>query len=294
MCIKKFFNSISPIVINRRRVVHSWWFFLLLIFSGWGQGMAAEEGNTKLSGSLLIAGNGPERYLLQALAQEFEHCHPGLSVDFFWHPNAKPIRTVQLDEADIGVTGEVVSDLHSTVIARDGIAILTNFSNPIEEITTQQIAEVFSGKIKYWSEIHEEAPQTRIILINRSSNQNIAQGMKKALAIKGRIPHSGKTVGPEQHAINEVAGNLNAVTFVSMTPALRAQSDGIAVNLLFVDRVEPEYQTVLDGRYPLQRPVVLVTKPEPSPLVKAFVKFVFSDPGQRIVKRGTYYPLKKE
>ena len=251
------------------------------------------DGDASLSGTLLIAGNGPERHLLDALAQEFEKHHPSVSVDLFWHPNAKPIRTIELNEADIGVTGEVYPTFRSTTIARDGIAILTNFSNPIKDVTMQQAADIFSGKIRFWSEIEEEAPETKIILVNRATNQNIRQGLEKSLKIK-RIFPSARIKGSERHAINAVTGMLEAITFVSMTPALRAKDDGISVNLLFIDQVEPEYQTVLDGRYPLQRPVVLITKTNPSPLILAFEKFALSLTGQQLVKKWKYYPLDKE
>lgn len=251
------------------------------------------DGDSSLSGTLLITGNGPERHLLDGLAQEFEKLHPSVSIDLFWHPNAKPIRTIELDEADIGVTGEVVPKLRSTTIARDGIAILTNFSNPIKEVTTQQVADIFSGKIRFWSDIQEEAPETKIILVNRATNQNIRQGLEKLLKIK-RIAPSARIKGSERHAINAVTGMLEAVTFISMTPALRAKKDGISINLLFIDRVEPEYQTVLDGRYPLQRPIVLITKTNPSPLILAFESYVLSPAGQKLVKKWKYYPLDKE
>lgn len=265
---------------------------IVLLYGSLGAISYGAEGN--LSGTFLIAGNGPERHLLEILAREFEQLHPAVSIDFFWHPNAKPIRTVELHEADIGVTGEEEPNLRSTVVARDGIAILTNFSNPINEITTKQLSEVFSGKVKFWSQLHEEAPPTKIILVNRTTNQNIRQGFGKLLGIEGGIPRSAKMAGTEAQAINEVTGQLDAVTFVSMTPALRAKEDGIAVNLLFVNRVEPEYQTVLDGRYPLQRPVIFITRPDRSALVEAFEEFVLSDTGQQMVKKGKFYPVKNE
>lgn len=249
--------------------------------------------DSNLSGTLLIAGNGPERYLLVVLAHEFEKLHPSVSIDLFWHPNAKPIRTIQLDEADIGVTGEEVPDLRSTKVGRDGIAILTNFSNPIKDMTSQQVANVFSGKTRYWSQINEEAPEMKIVLINRASNQNIRQGFQKVLGIK-RLPRTARVEGIERDAIKAVTGTLDAITFVSMAPALRAKEDGISVNLLFIDGVEPEYQTVLDGRYPFQRPIVFISKPNPVGLVMAFEQFVLSPDGQKLIKKAKYYPLGKE
>ncbi|WNM57113.1 substrate-binding domain-containing protein [Candidatus Nitrospira allomarina] len=246
---------------------------------------------TPISGTILIVGNGPERYLLEILAAEFESRHPSVSVDIFWHPNAKPIRTIELNEADIGITGEEVPSLRSTAIARDGVAVLTNFSNPVKEMTTQQVADVFSGKIRYWSQVYEEAPQTKIVLINRTTNENIRQGFEKTLGIQDGIPRSAYRAGTEDEAIKAVSGNLEAITFVSMTPALRAKEDGVAINLLFINRVEPEVQTVLDNRYPLQRPVMLITNAQLSPQAQAFEQFALSREGQKLMRKGKFYPL---
>jgi len=92
-----------------------------------------------------------------------------------------------------------------------------------------------------------------------------------------------------------------------MGPALQARKDGYGVILLFVDNIEPEYQTVLDGTYPLRRPVVFVMKPNASSVAQAFLEYVLSPDGQQAIKRGDsglfqdktssvikYYPLKGE
>jgi len=251
----------------------------------------ATNNASPLSKTILISGNGPERHLMELLAEAFEQRHPSISVDFFWHPNAKPIRTIELGEADIAVTGEEVPSLRSTMIARDGIAIITNFSNPVKELSSDQLAEVLSGKIRYWSQVYEEAPQTKIVLVNRSTNQNIRQGLEKKLNIPNGISRSAYRAETEQEAITMVSGNLEAITFISISPALRAKEDGVAINLLFMDKVEPEVQTVLDKRYPIQRPIMLITKKQPSDEVMAFETFVLSAEGQRQIKKGRYYHL---
>ncbi len=256
-----------------------------------GKGAKTDLDSDNASQTVLIVGNGPERFLMELLAHAFEEKFPSISIDFFWHPNAKPRRTVELHEADIGVLGESVPSLRSTPIARDGIAVLTNFSNPVHEITKSQLADVFSGKIRYWSEVYEEAPQTKIVIVNRATNQNIGQGFSKWLGLSKGIPRSAYRADTEGNAIKAVSGNLNAVTFVSMAPALRAKEDGIAINILFIDQIEPEVQTVLDKRYPIQRPVVLVSQPDPGPGVLAFEQFVLSPAGQRLMRKGKFYPL---
>ncbi len=228
---------------------------------------------------------------MEILAEAFEQKHPSISVDFFWHPNARPIRMLELGEADIAITGEKIPAMRSTMMARDGIAVLTNFSNPVKEMTSEQLAEVFSGKLRYWSEVYEEAPQTKIVLVNRSTNQNIRQGFEAQLRIPKGIPRTAYRAETEKEAITMVSGNLEAITFVSMTPALRAKEDGVAINLLFIDKVEPEVQTVLDKRYPLQRPIMLISNTQPSENVLAFEQFILSPEGQRLVKKGRYYQL---
>ena len=71
-----------------------------------------------------------------------------------------------------------------------------------------------------------------------------------------------------------------------MGPALQARKDGYGVTLLFVDDIEPEYQTVLDGTYPLRRPVVFVMNANASPVAQAFLEYVLSPQGQRAIKIG--------
>ena len=158
-------------------------------------------------------------------------------------------------------------------------------------MTTPQLADVFSGKLRYWSQVYEEAPQTKIVLVNRSTNQNIRQAFEHWLKIPNGIPRSVYRAETEQDAITRVSGNLEAVTFVSMAPALRAKEDGVAINILFIDKIEPEIQTVLDKRYPIQRPVMFITNQEPSAHVLAFEQFVLSQDGQRLIKKSKYYPL---
>lgn len=247
--------------------------------------------DTKLMGSLLIAGNGPEEGLIEDLRKDFEKTYSRIFVDIFWHPNAKPVKMLSKGDADIAVTGSKEPDYRATVIAWDGIAIVSNFSNPIRELTTQQLAGILSGKYQLWSDIWEEAPQTRIKVIDRAPNQHIRQSLVDQLGIDGKLPSSSMTVGPEAQAINEVVGDLSAITYVSITPALRALQDGIGVRLLFINGVEPELPTVRDGRYPLRRPVVLVTKNDRPPVVDAFLEFVLSREGQQVISSGRYFPV---
>ena len=278
-------------------------YLITLLPFGWPVLSAAEE----LTGSALIVGNGPERYAIEALAKNFEASHPKTSIDFFWHQNARPVEEVQENGADIAVTGQAEKDLPSTTVAWDGIAVVTNFSNAIEDITREQLAKIFSGKIQFWSQVYEEGPEARISLIHRTWNQNIRQPFEKFLGLETHKDIRARVVEKENETFKAINGNIYAISYVSMGPALQARKDGYGVTLLFIDDFEPEYQTVLDGTYPLRRPVVFVMNPKASPVAKAFLEYVLSPQGQRAIKTGAsglfqdktssvvkYYPLDGE
>jgi phosphate transport system substrate-binding protein len=78
---------------------------------------------------------------------------------------------------------------------------------------------------------------------------------------------------------------------LSLNQGLSAVSDGVPVRLLPIDKIEPENPTVKDGRYPLRRPVLLLSKKERNPLVEAFTQFVLSPTGQQLIAEA-YIPVK--
>ena len=270
-------------------------------------GLPAIGSPEELGGSALLVGNGPERYAVKALAKDFEALHPKTTLDFFWHQNARPVEEVRKGAADLAVTGQAEKDLPSTTVAWDGIAVVTNFANPAEAITREELAKIFSGKLKYWSQVYEDGPEARISLIHRTWNQNIRQPFEQLLGLEHHKEIKGAIVEKEEATFKAINGDIYSISYVSMGPALQARRDGYGVTLLFVDDIEPENQTVLDGTYPLRRPVVFVMRPNASPVVQAFVDYVLSPAGQRAIKTGAsglfqdktssvikYYPLNEE
>jgi len=244
------------------------------------------------SGSLAIAGNGPEQPMLERLARAFEKANPRAYLDVLWDENSKPIEMLKSGQVQIAVTGKAEPDLQAIQIAWDGIAVMVNSSNHTKEVTKEQVAEIFSGKVRTWSDLG--GPDTKVLLIDRPRNRNIRPVFEEYLGIAGKIPDTAKVIGPDDKAIKTVAGTLpplSAVTYISLGQALAAVRSGVAVRLLPLDKVEPEEPTVKDGRYQLRRPVLLLTATTPNPTVEAFQRFALSKEGQEIVQNEAYTPL---
>jgi phosphate transport system substrate-binding protein len=250
------------------------------------------EGREGVSGNLVIAGNGPEQAVIEQLTRAFEKANPRAYVDILWDENSKPVDLVKSGQAQIAVTGQEEADLHANQIGWDGIAVVVNLSNHTKEVTSQQVADIFSGKVKSWSDLG--GPDTRILLIDRPRNRNIRETFEQQLGISGRIPDGVKVIGADDKAIKTVVGTLpplSAVTYVSLGPALEAVNSGVAIRLLPIDKVEPEKPPVKDGRYKLRRPLLLLTKQGSNPVAEAFAAFTLTKEGQTIIDNEGYTPL---
>lgn len=231
---------------------------------------------------ITIAGNGPEFRTIERLTRVFEQDHHGSVVEIRWDSSFNPVQMVKAGEADFAVAGQTDADLIAIPIAWDGIAVLVDFTNPIKEVTLQQVADMFSGKVTRWSGFG--GPDLLIQLVNRPDNQHIRGTFERQLGIVGQIPVSAQMRQSDQRAISTVAGNMSAVTYASLGSALEAVTYGVGVNLLVVDRVEAAKETVKDGRYALRRPVLLLRKKDAHPAADAFAAFVLSDSGQDILE----------
>ena len=235
-----------------------------------------------LSAAITIAGNGPELHMVERLTRAFEKKHLGAVVEIRWDPSFHPTHMVKSGEADLALAGEPDPDLVATPIAWDGIAVVVDFTNPVREITSLQLAAIFSGVVGRWSDVG--GIDTRIELINRPSNQPIRGTFETVLEIIGKSPHSGHVSRSDQRAISSVAGNGSAVTYVSLGVALDAVTYGVGVALLSVDQVEPAKQTVRDGRYRLRRPVLLLRKHASNPTAASFADFAHSKEAKDIIE----------
>ena len=263
----------------------------LSLLLSWGTDLVAYA---EVSGTLTIAGNGPELTAIEPLARAFEKANPRAYLDVVWDGNSKPVEMVKSGQAHIAVTGTEEPGLSATAIAWDGIGVLVHLSNFTKDVTKQQVADIFSGKVTMWSDLG--GPETKILVIDRPRNQNIRDAFESQLGMTGKITGTAKVIGSDDQVVKTVVGTLpplSAVTYLSLSEGLSAVSGGVAVRLLPIDKVEPEIPTVRDGRYPLRRPILLLSKREPHSLVEAFAQFALSPVGQQLIAE-TFIPVKNK
>ncbi len=251
---------------------------LILVASAW---VAPATGRADLTGRIVVAGYGPELPLLQDLGRAFEKQHPGTAVDFEWDRTVRAVDLVKDGTADLAVTDHAPPGLEAHQLAQDGIAVIVNFANPLREVTLQQIRDLFTGRVTRWSDL-DGAP-TKVVVYHRAAEDNVARGFEQSLGITEQLKDKPLVARTDQKALRAVSGNDAAISYLSLAAALKAQEDGIPIRILTIDKIDPGPPTVRDGRYPIRRPLLLLSRPQSTPLVRAFLEFVRSPAASAIV-----------
>lgn len=248
------------------------------------------EAEAAPTGRILIAGYGPEMPVVQDLAKAYERLHPGTAIDLEWDSTVRAVHLVKTGEAQIAVTDQPDPALRTTQIAWDGIAIIVNFANPVKEVSSAQVRGIFSAQITNWSEL-DGAP-AKVEVIPRTSANNLTSGLQSSLGLTKQIAASAAPVRSDQKVLNLVSGRDATVSYISLAAALKAQEDGISIHILTVDQIDPGEATVKNGRYPLRRPVLMLTPAQPDPLTESFLSFVRSVSGQELL-RSMFVPIEQ-
>ena len=262
-------------------------FVCLLEFCGLPAFAKAQEGKLVITGSSTMAP------LLLEIGKRFEATHPQTRIDVQTGGSSRGIADTINDLADIGMASRALQPqekhLHGTVVARDGIGIILHTSNPIQELTNTQIIGIYTGQITNWRQVGgHDAP---IIVVNKSQGRSTLELFLRYFQLSNRNIQAHVVIGDNEQGIKTVAGNPNAIGYVSIGTAQYDASHGIPVRLLPLQQVPASIETVRAGTYPLSRPLTLVTKSAPTGLTKRFIQFAQSSQVHDLILQQYFVPL---
>lgn len=193
----------------------------------------------------------------------------------------------RIKEEEITQARSLGIDPHEIIIASDAVAVIVNPNNPVDSLTLQQISDIFQGKYENWQELGgEDRP---IVRVSRESNSGTHIYFLEMVLRLGD-PQSRSLFDPNtlllpssEGIIAEVRDNPNAIGYDGLgyvTPEVKVlgiqsspESPGIY----------PSSETVFDGTYPIARDLYAYTNGEPVGVIKAFIEWILSEPGQNIV-----------
>ena len=250
------------------------------------------ETSAALSGSVSTNGSTSMEKVIGILSEQFMADNSGVSVTYDPTGSGAGIEAASNGSADIGLSSRALKDeeiaggLTGTTVALDGIAVIVNAGSKVEDLSVEQIAQIFTGEITDWSEVGGEAGT--ISCIGREAGSGTRDGFESITNTKDacKLDQELTSTGG---VIEAVAGNPNAIGYASLS----AVEGKDAIKALTVGGVACTEETVLDGSYAIQRPFVLVTRTGEalSPAAQAFFDFATSSAANDLIKSAGAVPV---
>ena len=226
--------------------------------------------------------------VIGALGEAFE-TDTGITVTYNATGSGAGIQAVLEGRCDIGLASRNLKDeekangLEGTVLAYDGIAIIVNPENPVNDLDLKTIAKIYTGEIKNWKEIGGK--DAEIVLIGREAGSGTRDGFESITDTEDKCAYRQELTSTGD-VITTVASNPNAIGYASLA------SVKDTVKALTVDGVVPSEETIKNGSYVVQRPFVLVTKTDVtlSESAQSFFNFITSEAAQEIIIEAGVVP----
>ena len=242
--------------------------------------------------AITIKGSTTVLPIAQACAEAFMNRHPDIDISVQGGGSGVGIASIIDGTCEIGDSSRPIKDkerikakakgvqVYENIVAMDGIAVIVHPTNPVQELTREQIKAIYTGKISNWSEAGGK--KGKIVVVSRDS----ASGTFEAF---NHLALDGERVRPD--SLLNASNNAVAMTVANTPGAIGYIGLGYLspkVKSLKVDGVEPTKENVVNGSYVLARKLFMYTNGEPKGTVKQFIDFVLSDDGQKLVDKAGF------
>ena len=251
--------------------------------------LVACGGNNGLSGKVATDGSTSMEKVIGALKETFEAENAGVEVTYNPTGSGSGIKAVQEGRCDIGLSSRALKaeeeeqGLVGTVLAYDGIAVIVNPENTVEDLTVEQTAAIYKGEITNWSEVG--GIDAEIVLIGREAGSGTRGGFEEIVGVEDLCQYRQELTSTGD-VITAVSQNPGAIGYASLA------SVKDTVKAIKVGGVAPSEETVKDETYAIQRPFVLVTK-EGTALTEtaqAFFDFITSEAAREVISAAGVVP----
>ena len=245
------------------------------------------------SQSLLITGSSTVAPVVADAAQQFETENPGVRIDVQTGGSSRGINDVRTELADLGMASRALkkdeSDIQSETIAMDGVCLIVHENNPVTGLTKQEIATLYQKRQTNWKSFG--GSDAEIVVASKAAGRATLEVFLDYTELDSADIQADVIVGENQQAIKTVAGNPNAIAYVSIGAAASEAEAGTPIKLISTDGVEPTTENVAKGVFPITRPLNIITKGEVTDLSLSFLNYLKSGEIRDIVETHLYVPV---
>ena len=252
-------------------------------------GSTASSTAAALSGNVATGGSTSMKNVIAALTEGFAEVEPGVTVSYDPTGSGAGITGAADKTLDIGLSSRALkddekADVEGTTIALDGIAIIVNTASKVEDLTVDQLKQMFTGEITNWSEVGGDDGE--IVLIGREAGSGTRDGFESIVDVKDSCKYAQELTATGA-VISAVEANPLAIGYASLSAV------GDTVKMVTVGGVECSEETVKDGSYEVQRPFVFVTNKSVtlSEQAQAFFDFATSVDAADLIRTAGAVPV---
>ena len=252
-------------------------------------GSTASSTAAALSGNVATGGSTSMKNVIAALTEGFAEVEPGVTVSYDPTGSGAGITGAADKTLDIGLSSRALkddekADVEGTTIALDGIAIIVNNASKVEDLTVDQLKQMFTGEITNWSEVGGDDGE--IVLIGREAGSGTRDGFESIVDVKDSCKYAQELTATGA-VISAVEANPLAIGYASLSAV------GDTVKMVTVGGVECSEETVKDGSYEVQRPFVFVTNKSVtlSEQAQAFFDFATSADAADLIRTAGAVPV---
>ena len=249
----------------------------------------ASSAAAALSGNIATGGSTSMKNVIAALTEGFAEVEPDVTVSYDPTGSGAGITGATDKTLDIGLSSRALkddekADVEGTTIALDGIAIIVNNASKVEDLTVDQLKQMFTGEITNWSEVGGDDGE--IVLIGREAGSGTRDGFESIVDVKDSCKYAQELTATGA-VISAVEANPLAIGYASLSAV------GDTVKMVTVGGVECSEETVKDGSYEVQRPFVFVTNKSVtlSEQAQAFFDFATSADAADLIRTAGAVPV---
>ena len=249
----------------------------------------ASSAAAALSGNIATGGSTSMKNVIAALTEGFAEVEPDVTVSYDPTGSGAGITGATDKTLDIGLSSRALkddekADVEGTTIALDGIAIIVNNASKVENLTVDQLKQMFTGEITNWSEVGGDDGE--IVLIGREAGSGTRDGFESIVDVKDSCKYAQELTATGA-VISAVEANPLAIGYASLSAV------GDTVKMVTVGGVECSEDTVKDGSYEVQRPFVFVTNKSVtlSEQAQAFFDFATSADAADLIRTAGAVPV---
>lgn len=244
---------------------------------------ASESGGSGLSGKISLAGSTSMEKLCEAMSESFMEANAGVTVTVEYTGSSAGIETLTQGGIDIGNASRALKDdekangVVENIVAIDGIAVITDKANVVTDLTPEQLASVYTGKVTNWKEFG--GSDENIVVIGREAASGTRAAFEELLEVEDACKYA-QELDSTGGVLAKVAATPGAIGYVS----LDVVDDSIGT--VSLNGVAPTTENITAGDYMLSRPFVMATMgeiSEQSELVQAWFSYIKSEEGQNVI-----------